>query len=66
MDAKSLIDGLPVTAAELARRLKVSDGHVHDWRSGRRHITVEMAAKIEEVTGVYGIVAEVVKARTAA
>lgn len=65
-DAKALIDGLPVSAAELARRLKVSSGTVHDWRSGRRKLTVEMAAEIERQTGVYGVVAEIVKRRTAA
>lgn len=66
MSVKETIRALPVTPSELARRLKVSDGTVHDWRSGRRTPTVETAAQIEIATGVYGIVAEVVKERIAA
>lgn len=65
MAVTDTIKALPGKPSDLARLLEVSDGTVHDWRSGRRTPTVEMAAKIEELTGVYGIVAEVVRQRTA-
>lgn len=64
MDISSLIDGLDISPAELARRMNVSDGHVWDLKSGRRKLSLRMAAKFEEATGRTGIVAEVVKAKT--
>lgn len=66
MDVRALIDSLDVTPADLARRLGISDGHVFDIKSGRRRLTVELAARIETVTGRNGIVDAVVRERTAA
>jgi transcriptional regulator with XRE-family HTH domain len=53
-----------LTATELARRLEVSDGHMADLKSGRRSLTLALAAKLEQVTGVSGIVDAVVAEKT--
>jgi plasmid maintenance system antidote protein VapI len=66
MDFNSIIAPLDITPAELARRLEISDGHVWDLKGGRRKLSLKIAAKLEGVTGRTDIVAEVVKARTAA
>jgi plasmid maintenance system antidote protein VapI len=44
MDVSALIDSVDMPLAELARRMGVSDGHVFDLKSGRRRLTVKMAA----------------------
>ena len=60
MDDKSLIESLDRTPAQLARELGVSDGHIHDIKSGRRRLTLGLAASIEALTGRRDIVEHVV------
>jgi transcriptional regulator with XRE-family HTH domain len=66
MDVASALADLGISVAELARRVGVSDGHLWDLKSGRRRLTVELAAKIEAATGRRGLVDAVVRDRIAA
>lgn len=59
MDIAKLIDEIAPTPAEAARKLGISDGHIHDLRKKRRRLTLRMAAKIEAVTGRRDVVQEV-------
>ena len=56
MDTRERLNAIGMTSTELARALGVSDGHIADIRSGRRALTIEMAAKIEAISGVTGLV----------
>jgi plasmid maintenance system antidote protein VapI len=62
MDVSALIDSVDMPLAELARRMGVSDGHVFDLKSGRRRLTVKMAAKLEAALERPGIVDDVLAA----
>ena len=64
MDVEAIFKDSGLSSAELSRRLEVSDGHIADLKSGRRHLTIPLAAKVEEVLGRSGIVAAVVAERT--
>jgi plasmid maintenance system antidote protein VapI len=65
MDLNALQDELRLTTAELARRLGTSDGYLHDIKTGRRKLSLQMASKLEHLTGK-PVVASVVAERTGA
>lgn len=65
MDIDAICSQLGIKPADLARKLDVSDGHLADIKSGRRTMTLEMASKIESF-GAVGVIAQVVRMRTAA
>jgi plasmid maintenance system antidote protein VapI len=65
MDINDIIRDLDITPTELARRIGVSDSYVFDLKSGRRKLTLRVASKLETLTKRKGIVAAVVKAKTA-
>lgn len=66
MDVEAIFRKSGLSSAELSRRLGVSDGHIADLKSGRRHLTIPLAAKIEEVLGEGGVIAAVVEQKTKA
>ena len=66
MDINDIIRDLGITPTELARKIGVSDSYVFDLKSGRRKLTIQVASKLEAYTQRDGIVASVVKAKTAA
>jgi len=66
MDINDIIRDLGITPTELARKIGVSDSYVFDLKSGRRKLTIQVASKLEAYTKRKGIVAAVVKAKTAA
>lgn len=57
-----IVAPLNLTPTELSKRLGVSDGHVHDLLSGRRRLTIKVAARLEKVVKRKGIVAAVAAA----
>lgn len=61
MDVSALLDEVAKSPTEAARRLGVSDGHIHDLRNRRRELSPAVAAKLEELLDRRGIVAEVVR-----
>jgi len=66
MDFKLLQDRLSLSSADMARRLGVSDGYVADLRSGRRKLSLRLAAQLEELTGepvVASVLARKIEAR---
>jgi transcriptional regulator with XRE-family HTH domain len=65
MDIAEIRAGLGLTQAAFAQRLGVSPGHVGDLERGHRRLTVELAAKIEEVSDRRGIVDFVVSQKRA-
>jgi plasmid maintenance system antidote protein VapI len=65
MDFNQIISGLDLTPAELSRRLGVSDGHVHDLISGRRRLSIKVAARLEKVAERKDIVAAVAAQKAA-
>jgi plasmid maintenance system antidote protein VapI len=65
MDFNEIVSPLKLTPAELSRRLEVSDGHVHDLMSGRRKLSIKMAARLEKLAKRKGIVAAVAAAKAA-
>lgn len=60
MDVSALLDEIGSSPTEIGRRLGVSDGHIHDLKSGRRKLSIKLAAKLEQVTKRKGVVAAVV------
>lgn len=62
MDIDALRKDLGISKTEFARQIGVSDGHVGDLISGRRKLSLELAAKIEAATNRTGLV-EAVLAR---
>ncbi|MGH7749969.1 MAG: hypothetical protein ACREQ5_35150 [Candidatus Dormibacteria bacterium] len=62
MDPTDLFAGLG-SPAEVARRLGISEGLAYDLRSGRRPISLRVAAKLEMATGRTGVVSRVVAYR---
>ncbi|WP_431490937.1 hypothetical protein [Paraburkholderia fungorum] len=66
MDVPALLDSLEIKPAELARRVGVSDGHIWDLKSRRRRLTLKLAKKIEDATGVDGFIDAAIKAELAA
>lgn len=56
MDIGAIINSADISVADLARKMGVSDGHLCDLKSGRRRLTVEMAAKLEAALNRPGIV----------
>lgn len=60
MDVAQIRSGLGMTQAELAVALGVSPGHVGDIERRHRKLTIKLAAKLESLSGVGGIVDEVV------
>lgn len=65
MNVVALIEGLG-RPADAARILGVSSGHIADLKSGRRNLSIRMAARVEEATGRRDVVAAVVREKTAA
>jgi plasmid maintenance system antidote protein VapI len=59
MDFNQIISGLDLTSADLSRALKVSDGHIADLKSGRRKVSLTMAARLEDLTKRRDLVARV-------
>ena len=64
MDLAALRADLKLTQAEMADRLGVSNGLIGDIERGRRTVSLQLAAKIEQAFGRHGVVAEVVAAKT--
>jgi plasmid maintenance system antidote protein VapI len=65
MDFNQLIADLDMTSADLSRNLGVSDGHIADLKSGRRKLSLPLAAKLEKLTKRKGIVAAVAAEKAA-
>lgn len=63
MDLPALRKRLDLTQAKLAERLGVSPGYVADIERGHRPLTLELAAKLERLSGEGGIVQAVVDER---
>jgi plasmid maintenance system antidote protein VapI len=59
MTFSEIVKPLDLTPTELSKKLGVSDGHVHDLLSGRRRLTIKVAARLEKVAKRKGIVAAV-------
>lgn len=59
MDFNTIVAPLNLSNAELSRQLGVSDGHIADLRSGRRSMSLRLAAKLEALTDRTGLVAAV-------
>lgn len=64
MDFEAIRKQLGLSPAEMARKLRVSTGHVADLQSGRRKLSINLAAKLEpDVPGILEtVVAERVRA----
>lgn len=66
MEIDTIREELSLTPAELARKLGVSDGHIADLKSGRRKLSIKLAARLEALSGRKDIVAAIVAEKTAA
>lgn len=66
MDIGSLRRGMGLTQAEFAKELGVSMAYVGHLETGVRKPSIKLAAKIEKLTGVYGLVAARVAEKAAA
>lgn len=62
MDFDVLLRDLSLSPSAMARKLGVSTGHVADLKSGRRKLSLELAAKLEAERP--GTIAAVVQERT--
>lgn len=62
MDFDAVRKELNLSPAEMARKLGVSTGHVADLQSGRRKLSLKLAARLEP--DVPGLVAAVVAEKT--
>lgn len=62
MDFEAIRRDLGLTPSEMARKLGVSTGHIADLQSGRRRLSLKLAAKLEAERP--GIVAAVVAEKT--
>jgi transcriptional regulator with XRE-family HTH domain len=51
MDILAIRIGLGLRPSELARRLGISPGHMADLESGRRQLSLPLAAKLQLETG---------------
>jgi transcriptional regulator with XRE-family HTH domain len=63
MTITELRESLGLNGVEFARLISASPGQLHDWESGRQTLTVEKADQIERLTGMSGLVDEVVRER---
>lgn len=63
MDIAEIRKSLGLTQAVFADRLGISPGHIGDLERGHRKLTIELAAKIEEISKRTGIVDAVVSQR---
>lgn len=50
MDFKEIVEPLKLKNVHLARALNVSDSHIADLKSGRRKLTLKVAARLEVLT----------------
>lgn len=50
MDFNHIVADLDLKSVDLSKALKVSDGHIADLKSGRRRLSLKMAARLEELT----------------
>jgi DNA-binding transcriptional regulator YdaS (Cro superfamily) len=67
MDIAPLMAELNITKqAELARRLGVSNSYLSDLKANRRGVTLRFASAVERETKRKGLLAQVVRERTAA
>lgn len=66
MDIASIRKGLGLTQEQFAERLGISHGYVGHIETGVRSPSLRLAARIEEVSGVSGVVAAVVAEKTQA
>lgn len=64
MDIASLRKGMGLTQAEFAERLGITATYVGHLETGVRSPSIKLAARIEKVTGVYGLVAARVAEKT--
>jgi transcriptional regulator with XRE-family HTH domain len=64
MDIASIRTGLGLTQAEFAQRLGISHAYVGHLEQGVRKPSLRLAARIEEVASVTGLVAAVVAEKT--
>lgn len=66
MDIASVRKGLNLTQAEFAERIGTSTAYVGHLENGRRKPSLKLAAKIERLAGVEGLVAARVAEQTQA
>lgn len=66
MDIATIRKGLKLTQAEFAALLGISHKYVSHLEVGERRPSLRLAARIEEVSGVQGLVASVVADKTRA
>lgn len=64
MQIADIRSDLGLSQAMLAEKLGVSPGHIGDIERGHRKLTIELAAKLEALSGKSGIVAFVVAEKT--
>lgn len=64
MDIASIRKGMKLSQAEFAEALGVSPGYVGHIETGVRKPSLKLAARIEELAGVQGVVAAVVAEKT--
>lgn len=66
MDIASIRKGLDLTQAQFAERIGVSHAYVGHLEQGKREPSLKLAAKIERLAGVTGLVDAVVAKKTGA
>lgn len=64
MDIEALLRKVASTSVDQARALGVSDGHIADLKSGRRKLSLPLAARIEDLTQEGGLVSAIVSEKT--
>lgn len=64
MDVATLRKGLNLTQAQFAEALGSSTAYIGHIENGRRALSIAMAAKIERLAGVTGLVDAVVAEKT--
>jgi transcriptional regulator with XRE-family HTH domain len=57
MDVRAVRKSLNLTQAEFAERLGLSPAYIGHMENGRRHPSLQLAAKMEQLAGMSGLVA---------
>lgn len=64
MQVAAIRKDLCLSQAAFAEKLGVSPGHIGDIERGHRKLTIELASRLEALSGRVGIVAAVVAEKT--